>query len=128
MRRKSAFSWIIIAALFSLSLASCGYSVGGNNSSGSTLLFPADGATLQTVDVEVVAEFSGNIEVYTDWADYFTLTADGSGDNLCTSYNYDNGRYILTCLHDDLDNATTYVAVVTGILATNGAMATWETE
>lgn len=109
-------------------LCSCSYSVGGHSDGINTILFPADATTQQPVDVEITADFSGQIEPPEDWSTVFTLKEGGAGDNLCTDYNYDGGQHIATCLHDDLDNNTSYTTLVTGILATNGASAMWHTE
>jgi hypothetical protein len=119
-------SLILIASL--LLIGACSYSVGGTDVTISVLLSPADATTQQPIDVEITAEFSGEIEVPTDWSTVFTVKKGGSGDNLCTDYNYDGGRHIAYCLHDDLENNTSYQSLVNGILAVNGAVAMWHTE
>jgi len=107
---------------------SCSYSAGGTDVTINVLLSPADATTQQPIDVEISAEFSDGIEAPTDWSTVFTLKKGGSGDNLCTDYNYDGGRHIAYCLHDDLENNTSYQTLVSGILAVNGAVAMWHTE
>ena len=109
-------------------ICSCSYSTGGGGVGVSVLLFPADATTQQLLDTEVSAEFSGEFEVPQDWATVFTLKKGGAGDNLCTDYNYDGGRHIAYCLHDDLDPNTSYQTLVNDILAVNGAVAMWHTE
>jgi len=106
----------------------CSYSQGGHTGGISTALTPADAMTGQPVDVEVLAEFSEQIQIPDDWATYFTLTKGGSGDNLCTDYEYDDERHIAYCIHDDLEANTAYQTLVTGLLAVNGAAALWSTE
>lgn len=119
-------SFLLAASL--VFICSCSYSVGGETGGVTVLLFPADATTQQPLDTEISAEFSDEIEVPTDWASVFTLKKGGSGDNLCTDYNYDSGRHIAYCLHDDLDANTSYQTLVNGILAVNGAVAMWHTE
>lgn len=119
-------SLVLIIAFFLV--CSCGYSTGPGGIDRDVLLFPADGTTQQPIDAEVSAEFGSEIDVPPDWSTAFTLKKDGSGDNLCTGYNYDNGRHIAYCLHDDLDNNASYQTLVDNILAVNGAVAMWHTE
>lgn len=118
-------SLVLIASL--VLVCSCGYSVGGTQVGVTVLLSPADATTQQPVDVEITADFSGVIEIPADWSTVFTLKKGGSGDNLCTVYNYDGGRHIAYCLHDDLDPNASYQTLVSGILAVNGSMAMWHT-
>ncbi len=106
----------------------CSYSQGGHTGGVDTVLSPPDATTGHPVDAEVTAEFSDEIQVPDDWADFFTLKKGGSGDNLCTDYSYDDGRHIASCIHDDLELNTAYQTLVTGLLAVNGAAALWSTE
>jgi hypothetical protein len=122
-----SFRSLVLAASLVL-VCSCSYSTGGGEVGVSVLLFPADATTQQPLDTEVSAEFSGEFEMPQDWSTVFTLKKGGSGDNLCTDYNYDDGRHIAYCLHADLDPNASYQTLVNGILAVNGAVAMWHTE
>lgn len=124
--RTDYFKIICVASFFIFACA-CGYSVGGNPGGTDVILSPADGTTEQAVDVGVTADFSDTVEVPEDWSTVFTLKLNGSGDNLCTSYNYDGDQHIATCLHDDLDANTSYDTLVTGMLTVNGKNAMWRT-
>jgi hypothetical protein len=118
-------SLVLIASL--VLVCSCGYSAGPGGINRDVLLFPADSTTQQPLDTEVSADFGSEIEQPPDWSTAFTLTKDGAGDNLCTVYNYDASRHIAYCLHDALDANSSYRVLVNGILAINGAVATWQT-
>jgi hypothetical protein len=116
---------ILIVSL--ILVCSCGYSAGPGGINRDVLLTPADATTQQPLDTEVSAEFGSEIDVPADWSTAFTLKKDGSGDNLCTNYNYDDGRHIATCMHDALDPNSSYQTLVDDILAVNGAVAMWHT-
>ena len=118
-------SLVLIVSL--VLVCSCGYSVGAGGINRDVLLFPADATTQQPFDTEVSAEFGSEIQEPSDWSTVFTLKKDGSGDNLCTDYNYDGGRHIAYCLHDDLDTNSSYRVLMNGILGVNGATALWQT-
>lgn len=118
-----------LAIVSMLALCACGYSAGHGGTGGgiNVLLTPADGTTEQPLDIEISAEFSDAVENQEDWPSVFTVKREGAGENLCTTYNYDEDRHIATCLHDDFELDTSYTTLVTGILAVNGNQAIWRT-
>jgi len=73
---------------------------------------PDNGAVDQAVEVVVMVTFSRSVADMGPWSNFFTLTEEGSADNLCTAYNANSDRTSVQCVHDDLEPDSSYLIIV----------------